>query len=326
MKRREFITLIGGAAAWPLATRAQQPAVPVIGFLSGRSANESQYRVAAFDKALRGAGFIEGQSLAIEFKWADGQYDRLPGQAADLVRRPVEVIVAVGAVQAIRAAKAATSSIPIAFVTGDDPVALGLVASLNRPGGNVTGISPISQALEAKRLEILHELVPKSTTIAMLVNPRNPAADMQSQEATAAAQSLGRTLHLIRAASVSDIDAAFSNLVQSGDGALMVSADPFFNSRRDQIITLAVHHKILDFYTAREFASAGGLMSYGPDIANSYQQAGGYAARILKGEKPGELPVLQATKFELVINLKTAKALHHSIPDRLMALADEVIE
>ena len=212
MKRREFITLIGGAAAWPLATRAQQPAVPVIGFLSGRSANESQYLVAAFDKALRGAEIIEGQSLAIEFKWADGQYDRLPGQAADLVRRPVEVIVAVGAVQAIRAAKAATSSIPIAFVTGDDPVALGLVASLNRPGGNVTGISPISQALEAKRLEILHELVPKSTTIAMLVNPRNPAADMQSQEATAAAQSLGRTLHLIRAASVSDIDAAFCDL------------------------------------------------------------------------------------------------------------------
>jgi putative ABC transport system substrate-binding protein len=327
MRRREFIMLLGGAAvAWPLTARAQQTALPVIGFLSGRSSGESGYLVAAFNDGLHEAAFVVGQDVAIEFQWADGQYDRLPGQAADLVRRQVSVIVAVGAVQAIRAAKAVTSTIPIVFVTGDDPVMLGLVASLNRPGGNLTGASPVNQVLETKRFEMLHELAPKGTAIAVLVNSNSPSAEIQTKDAEAAARTLGRQLNVLRVATAADIDGAFVILVQSGAGALMISGDPFLNSRREQIVALASRHKIPDFYSAREAAAVGGLMSYGPSFADSYHQAGIYAGRILKGENPGDLPVVQPTKFHLVINLKTAKALGLEIPARLLALADEVIE
>jgi putative ABC transport system substrate-binding protein len=327
MQRREFITLIGGAAvAWPLAARAQQPTMPVIGFLSGRSSGESEYLVAAFNDGLREAAFVVGQNVVIEFRWADGKYDRLPGQAADLVRLQVSVIITVGAVQAIRAAKATTSTIPIVFVTGDDPVTLGLVASLNRPGGNLTGASPVNQVLEAKRFELLHELAPKGMAIAVLVNSNSPSAETQTKDAEAAARTLGRQLHVLRVANAADIDGAFTTLVQREAGALMISGDPFLNSRREQIVALATRHKIPDFYSAREAAVAGGLISYGPNFADSYHQAGVYAGRILKGEKPGELPVVQPTKFELVINLKTAKALGLEIPPKLLALADEVIE
>jgi putative ABC transport system substrate-binding protein len=330
IKRREFIALIGGAAASPmlapLAARAQQPAMPVIGFLSGRSSTESQYLVAAFDKGLREQGFVEGQNVAIAFQWADGQYERLPGQAADLVRLRVVLIVAVGAVQAIRAAMAATSTIPIVFVTGDDPVRLKLVASLNRPGGNVTGASPVNQILEPKRLALLHEVAPKGTAIAMLVNPNSPSAETQSQDARAAARLLGRELQVFGAGAASEIDAAFAKLVQTGAGALMVSGDPFFSSRREQIIALATRHKVPALSYLREFAVGGGLMSYGPSFEESYHQTGVYAGRILKGEKPGDLPVMQPTKFDLVLNLKTARLLDLEIPATLLALADEVIE
>jgi len=327
MRRREFILAFGGAAvAWPLTAHGQQAANPVIGFLSGRSSGEAQYLVAAFVKGLGETGIVVGQNVTIEFRWADGQYDRLPGQAADLVRRPMTLIAASGAVQAVQAAKAATSAIPIVFVTGDDPVKLGLVASFNRPGGNITGVSPVAQQMEAKRLEFLHELVPKTVSIAMLVNRSNASADMQTKEAEAAALALGRQLHLINVTSAADIDGAFANLVQRGDGAITVIADPFMNIHRDQIVTLAMRHKIPSLFYSREYAAAGGLMSYGASIADSYRQAGVYAARILKGEKPGDLPVMQPTKFDLVINLKTAKAIGINIPDKLLALADEVIE
>jgi putative ABC transport system substrate-binding protein len=325
--RREFITLLGGAAAaWPLAASAQQPATPIIGFLSGRSATESQYLVAAFDKGLRETGFVEGQNVAIAFQWADGQYERLPGQAADLARLRVACIVAVGAVQSIRAAMAATSTIPIVFVTGDDPVRLKLVASLNRPGGNVTGASPINQILEPKRLELLHEVTPKGAAIAILVNPNSPSAEAQSQDARAAAHLLGRELQVLGAGAASEIDAAFAKLVQTGAGALMVSGDPFFSSRREQIVALATRYKVPALSYLREFAVEGGLMSYGPSFEESYHQTGVYAGRILKGEKPADLPVIQPTKFDLVLNLKTARLLGVEIPPKLLALADEVIE
>jgi putative ABC transport system substrate-binding protein len=326
MKRRDVLTLLGGAIALPFAAHAQQPAKPVIGFLSGRSSGESRVVVDAFRKGLGEAGFVEGQNVAIDFQWADGQYDQLPSQAAEFVRRQVAVIVAVGAVQAIRAAETATSTIPIVFNTGDDPVRLGLVASLSRPGGNATGASPVSQALEAKRLDMVHALAPKGTVIAMLVNPNNPAAELQSKEVQAAARTLGRELHVLSAGTASEIDGAFAKLAQSGAGALMVSGDPFFNSRREQIVALATFQKIPAIFHAREFAAAGGLMSYGPSIEDGYHQVGIYTGQILKGEKPADLPVIQPTKFNLVINLKTAKTLNIDVPLTLLALADEVIE
>jgi putative tryptophan/tyrosine transport system substrate-binding protein len=327
MKRREFILALGGAAVtWPLTAHGQRAAIPVIGFLSGRSSGEAQYVIAAFVKGLGDTGIVVGQNVTMEFRWADSQYDRLPGQAADLVRLPVTLIAASGAVQAVQAAKAATSAIPIVFVMGDDPVKLGLVASFNRPGGNITGASPVAQQMEAKRLELLHELIPKTASIAMLVNRNNASADMQTKEAEAAALALRRQLHLISVTSTADIEGAFANLEQRGAGAITVIADPFMNIHRDQIVTLAMRHKIPSLFYSREYAAAGGLMSYGASIADSYRQAGVYAARILKGEKPGDLPVMQPTKFDLVINLKTAKAIGINIPDKLMALADEVIE
>jgi putative ABC transport system substrate-binding protein len=325
MRRRSFIGILGGAAVWPLAARAQQ-AMPVVGFLSGRSSAESQSLVAAFDKGLREAGFIEGQNAALQFQWADGQYDRLPAQATDLVRRQVALIVAVGAVPAIRAAKAATSTIPIVFVTGDDPVRLGLVASLNRPGANITGISPLNQQLEAKRLAILHELVPRTAAIAMLVNPNNPRTDTQLKEIEAAASALGRQYHLLKASTADAIDVAFATLAQRNEGALLIIGDPFFSSRRNQLVALAARHKIPTLYHDLAFAEPGGLIIYGSSIPDSYRHAGNYTGRILRGEKPADLPVMQATKIDFVINLKTAKALGLEIPPTLLALADEVIE
>ena len=272
------------------------------------------------------SGIVEGQNALIEFKWADGQYDHLPGQAAELVRRPVALIAAVGAVPAIRAAKAATSTIPIVFVTGDDPVRLGLVASLNRPGGNITGISPLNQQLEAKRLEILHALVPKTTAIAMLVNPNNPRIDIQLKDIEVAASILGRQYHVLKAATAAEIDSAFSTLTQRKDGALLIGGDPFFSSRRDQLVALAAHYRIPTIYHDLAFVEPDGLMIYGASIPDSYRQAGVYAGRILKGEKSSDLPVMQATKIVFVINLKVAKALNLEIPPTLLALADEVIE
>jgi putative tryptophan/tyrosine transport system substrate-binding protein len=326
MKRREFITLVGGATAWPLAARAQQAKLPVIGFLSGRSAGESRYLVAAFNNGLREEGFADGHNVSVEFRWADGQYERLPGEVAELVRRQVAAIVAVGAVQAIRAAMAATSTIPIVFITGDDPVRLGLVASINRPGGNTTGISALNQAMEGKRLSILHELAAKGAAMGLLVNPNSPSAQDQIEEARGAARTLGRELAVVKAGTAAEIDGAFAALGQRGAVALSVSGDPFLNSRREQIAALALRYKIPALGNVREFVTAGGLMSYGPNFADSYRQAAIYSGRILKGEKPADLPVMQPTKFELVINLKTAKALRLNIPPTLLALADEVIE
>jgi putative ABC transport system substrate-binding protein len=324
MKRREFIAGLGAAAAWPVGVGAQQN--PLIGFLSGRSSVESQYAVVAFHKGLGQTGFVVGQNVAIESRWAEGQYERLSSQAADLVRRQVALIVAVGAVQAIQAAKAATATIPIVFVTGDDPVKRGLVPSLNRPDGNVTGVSPVAQQLEGKRLALLRELLPKTAAFAMFVNRSNPSADMQSKEADTAARSLGLELHLYNVANASDIEKAFATLVQRRDGALTVSADPFMNIHREQIVALATYHKIPALFSSREFANAGGLMSYGASIADGYHQAGIYAGRILKGERPSDLPVMQPTKFEFILNLRAARTLGLEIPDKLIALADEVIE
>jgi putative ABC transport system substrate-binding protein len=327
MRRREFITFIGGAVAtWPLAARGQQPAMPVVGYMSGRPSAEAQYLVDAFERGLREGGFVIGQNVAIEFRWADNQYDRLPTQATDLVGRQVALIVASGAVQAIQAAEAATSAIPIVFVTGDDPVRLGLVASLNRPGGNVTGITALTQSMEAKRLDILHQLVPKTAAIAMLVNRSNPSAALQLKESTDAARTLGRQLDILDVANTADIDSAFSILTQHGDGAVTIIADPFMNSHRDQLVALEARYKLPTLFYTREQVAAGGLMSYGANFTEAFAQAGGYAARILKGEKPDDLPILQPTKFEFIINLKTAKTLGFEIPPTLLALSDDVIE
>jgi putative ABC transport system substrate-binding protein len=326
VRRREFITLLSGAAALPPAARAQQPARPVIGYLSGRHATEAQYLVNAFEQGLREGGFIMGQNAAIEFRWADDQYDRLPAQAADLVRRKVALIMASGAVQAIQAAKAATSSVPVLFVTGDDPVRHGLVASLNRPGGNVTGVGARTQEMEAKRLSMLHQLLPKTAVIAVLAGTNNPSVDRELKEDSDAADALGRQLDVLKVASAADIEAAFATLVQRGDSAVTVVSDPSMNTHRDQLVTLAARYKLPSLFYSREQAEAGGLMSYGASFAEMFHQAGSYAVRILKGEKPSDLPVLQPTKFEFIINLKTAKSLGVTIPPTLLALADEVIE
>ena len=328
MRRREFISLVGSVAGASLlpsfAANSQQ--MPVVGLLSGRSAGESRRLLEAFLKGLSEAGYEQGRNVALELKWADNQYDRLPVQAAELVRRPVALIVAVGAIPAIRAAKAATSTIPIVSITGDDPVRLGLVQSLNRPGGNMTGITPLATQLEAKRLEIVHQLLPKAAAIAQIVNPNSPSAEGQIVQTEEAARSLSRPFQALKATTVAEIDAAYAAAVQRGAGAIMIAGDPFLNSRREQIIGLAARHKLPTFFSVREATEEGGLMSYGASIPDSYRQAGVYAGRILKGEKPADLPVMQAAKFEFVINLKTAKALGLEIPDRLMALADDVIE
>jgi putative ABC transport system substrate-binding protein len=326
MKRREFITLLGGAAAWPLAARAQQPAVPVIGILASVSPAPYASYIAAVKEGLRQTGYVEGRNVAIEYRWAEGQYDRLPQQAIELVDRGIAVIVLVGGGPTTAAAKAATATIPIVFVTGEDPVKSGAVASLNRPGGNATGVSLLTVAMEAKRLQLLHELMPNAAVVAIIVNPNNPQADEQLQELQAAARTLGVQVEAFKAGSPSEIDAAFAKLVERRASALHIAADAFFNTRREQFVVLSARHALPAIFHFREFAAAGGLMSYGPSLTDAYRQEGIYAGRILKGEKPAEMPVQQAVKIELVINMQTARALGLTVPLPLLGRADEVIE
>jgi putative tryptophan/tyrosine transport system substrate-binding protein len=326
MRRREFITLLGGAAAWPIAARAQQPAMPVIGFLNGQSPGGWAPLVAAFRRGLNAAGYIEGQNVVVQYRWAEGQPDRLPALAADLVQRQVSVIVATGGNNPGIAAKAATASIPIVFMSNDDPRKHGLVASLNRPGGNVTGVSWFSAELGSKRLALLHELVPRARVVALLVNPNNAEAARQPAELQEAARSIGLRLVILNATAAGDIDTAFATMVQDGVGALVVAGDSFLLNRREQIIALAARHAVPTIYVNREMIGDGGLMSYGNSLADAYRRAGLHTARILKGENPADLPVDQATKFELVINLKTARTLGLTVPPSLLSVADEVIE
>jgi putative ABC transport system substrate-binding protein len=325
MQRRKFITLLGGAtAAWPLAARAQQPAMPVAGFLRSSSLADSTHLVTAFRQGLKEAGFVEGQNVAIEYRYAEGRSDRLPALVADLIRRPVALIV--GDTISALTAKAATSTVPIVFATGGDPVRQGLAASMNRPGGNVTGVSFFGGMLGAKRLELLRQLVPKAKTIAMLVNPDAPTTEAERRDVHAAAQTIGQPLLVIDVRSARDIETAFATIVQRAADALLVGSGTFLNSNRERLAAMAARHALPTIYVQREAAVAGGLMSYGTSLTDAYRQAGIYAARILKGETPADLPVMQSTKFEFVLNLRTAKTLGLEVSDRLLALADEVIE
>jgi putative tryptophan/tyrosine transport system substrate-binding protein len=327
MRRRKFITLFGGVvASAPFAARAQQPAMPVIGFLGSTSASQWAILVAGFREGLAQAGFIEGQNVVIEFRWAENQIDRLPALAADLVGRQAAVIVASGGTVAAQAAKAATATVPIVFVIGADPVKWGLVASLNRPGGNVTGISFLVDALVAKRLEVLRELIPAGTAVGLLVNPKNPNAESDTSDVQTAAKSFRQEIHVVTAGSEQDIDAAFASLVQRRVAGLFVVPDPFLFSQRNRIVGLAAQHALPAIYDRHETVLDGGLISYGPSVTDANKQAGIYAGRILKGAKPADLPVMQPTKFELAINLKTAKTLGITISPTLLARADEVIE
>jgi ABC-type uncharacterized transport system substrate-binding protein len=324
MRRRELIMFVGGAAAWPLAARAQQRAMPVIGFLHQASPEVAAAPRAAFEQGLKEAGFIEGQNLRIEFRWAESHYDRLPELAADLIRRQVAVIIA--STPTMQTAKAATTTIPIVFVSADDPVRLGFVASFNRPGGNATGVYFLIAALEAKRAELLREVVPKAATIALLLDPSFPSAGAQSREMQEALRSFGLNLLVLNAGNASEIDAAFATLVQEGAGALAVAATGVYFYRREQLVALAARHRVPTVYPWREAVAAGGLMSYGSSVADAYRQAGIYSGHILKGANPADLPVQQSVKVELAINLKTAKALGLTFPITLLARADEVIE
>jgi putative tryptophan/tyrosine transport system substrate-binding protein len=326
IRRREFITLLSGATALPLAAGAQQTAMPVVGFLSSRSPNEAAYVVAAFHRGLGEGGYSEGQNVGVEYRWAEGQYDRLPALAADLVRRRVAVIASTGGIGAAIAAKQATSTIPIVFIVGDDPIKHGVVASLNRPGGNVTGMYNFISAMEAKRFGLLRETVPTAGSIVVLLNPNYPGFDVQLKDLQEAARAVGQQIGVFNASSEADIHAAFRAVARLSAAALLVGADPFFNGRREQLVTLAAHYSIPAMYELREYVLAGGLMSYGTNLADAYRQVGNYAARVLKGDKPAELPVVQSSRFELVINLKTAKALRLTIPAGVLAIADEVIE
>jgi putative ABC transport system substrate-binding protein len=325
LKRREFISLLGGAAvSWPLVSRAQQPLIPVVGFLSGRSPAESAGVVAAFRKGLSETGYAESQNVSIDFRWAEGQSDRLPALASELVHRPVDVIAALG--ESGPAAKAATTTIPIVFGIGGDPVEAGLVASLNRPGGNITGATFLTAVLGAKRLGLLHELVPGAPVVALLVNPNTFVGQVQIRDVQEAARALGQSLVVLDGGTDERIETAFAALAPQHVAALLVGADPFFDTRRERLVALASQHRMPAIYQFREYAVAGGLMSYGTSITDMYRLVGLYVGRVLKGEKPADLPVMQVTKFELVINLTTARALGVKISDNLLSLADEVIE
>jgi putative ABC transport system substrate-binding protein len=326
MGRREFVALLGSAAAvWPLAARAQQSAVPIVGYLSAAASDSPPANLAVFRRGLAEAGYVEGQNVAIEYRWAGDQPDRLPALATELVSRKVTVLYAVSNAAAY-AAKAATSTVPIVFLSGGDPVEIGLVASLNRPEGNATGVTLFLNELSAKRLELLRETVPNVAVIAFMVNPTNPRAKVNTSEFQAAARAARQDVLIVNVSYESELDAAFATLTQRGAGALLVDGDILFNAQRDRLIRLAERHHLPASYQVRESAVAGGLMSYGPNLPDAHRQAGVYVGRILKGEKPSDLPVLRPTKFELVINLKTAKALGLEIPPTLLALADEVLE
>jgi putative ABC transport system substrate-binding protein len=326
MKRREFITLLGGAviAVRPFAASAQQT-LPMVGFVNSGSAQTQALVAAAYRKGLEEVGFAEGKNVLIESRWADGQYDRLPELIADLIKRKVTVIMA-GGPPAAQAAKTATSSIPVVFTSGDDPVQIGVVTSINHPGGNVTGVHVLFTELESKKLSLLREVVPKADVIAALVNQSRPIANSQTAELEAAAKKFGQRIQIFHAASEQEIEPAFASMANAKVDALLVAADAFFNARREQVVSLVSRHAIPAIYEQRSFAAAGGLMSYGTNLADGYRQAGVYTGRILKGEKPGDMPVVQASKFELVINLKTAKALGLEVPLHLQQIADEVIE
>jgi putative ABC transport system substrate-binding protein len=322
--RRQFISALGGTAAWPLAARAQQAAMPVIGFLNSSSPEQIADRLRAFRQGLNEAGYVEGRNVAIEYRWAEGRYDRLPELATDLVRRQVSVIATNG--PAAVAARAVTATIPIVFDVAGDPVKLGLVASLNRPGGNLTGVSNLNVELGPKRLELLHELIPAATVVALLVNPNNRNAETLTRDHQAAARTLGLQLHVVPSSAERDFDTAFTTLVQLKVGALVIATDALFNSRSEQLGALTVRHAVPAIFQFREFTAAGGLMSYGGNFTEPYRQVGVYTGRILKGEKPADLPVQQSTKVELILNLKTAKAFGITVPLTLLGRADEVIE
>jgi putative tryptophan/tyrosine transport system substrate-binding protein len=327
MRRREFIKLLGGATAvWPLATSAQQAAMPLIGYLHSGSPSANAHLVAAFRQGLMEAGFVEGRNVGIEFRWAEGRYDQLPALAAELVAHRVSVIVAQGGDPPSLAARSLTATIPIVFTSSSDPVKLGLVNSLNRPGGNVTGVWLYTSLLGTKRLELMRELLPANTSIAVLVNLSNPNAQTDMAELQVAAHVLGQSITLVKASTEAEIDAAFATLAQSRVSALLVNTDPFFLARRDQIVALAARNQATAIYAQREFVAAGGLISYGASLADGYHQVGLYTGRVLKGENPADIPVMQPTKFEMAINLKTAKSLGLSIPATLLARADEAIE
>jgi putative ABC transport system substrate-binding protein len=328
MRRREFITLIGGAAAWPLAARAQQAAMPVVGVLSARGSSDDPHLTAAILQGLKEAGFVEGQNIAIEYRFAGNRYDRLPAMAADLVRRQVAMIVTLGGNVTAAAAKAATTTIPIVSNFGADPVTYGLVTSLNRPGANLTGISRFAIDLLPKRVELLHELVPKAMVIGFLVNPTSSFAESDERQVQAAAHALGQQVEVIKASTEHDIEAAFATLVELRADALLVEPDPFFNSssRIERVATLTLRHAVPAMHSVRDFVVAGGLMSYAPSLVDVYHGVGVYAGRVLKGEKPADLPVQQVTKIEFIINLKTARSFGLTVPPTLLALADEVIE
>ena len=326
MNRRAIIALLGGAAAWPFAARAQQPAIPLVGFVTGLSSNYVVGRKPAFRQGLREVGYVEGQNVVVEYHSVEGQSGRLPGVVTDLIDRKVAVIVAVGGTDPAKAAKAATTTIPIVFISAADPLGAGIVTRLNRPEGNITGISILGTSLEAKRLGLLHDIIPGTSTIGVLVNPGFSDADFELREVEEAASLVKRQIHVVRASKESEFDDAFASLARQGAGGLLIASAPFFASHRNQLVALAAHYRMPPMYHQREFAEVGGLVSYAPDFADGYRQGGVYAGKILKGARPAELPVMQASKFQLVINLKTARTLSLTIPAGVLSIADDVIE